>query len=85
MVVEIRSLLPRRDARGDWNEFRAVNKLVKLRGIITAALTSWSVPCEVLQSPLLKTSYDEDETETVSVDVGTQVGKALLKLESVII
>ncbi|KAL0750869.1 hypothetical protein Bca101_032872 [Brassica carinata] len=66
-------LLALRDARGDWNEFRAVNKLVKLRGIITAAVTSWSVPCEVLQSPLLKTSYDEDETETVSVDVGTKV------------
>ena len=62
-----------------------MNKLVKLRGIMTAAVTSWSVPCEVLQSPLLKTSYDEDETETVSVDVGTKVGKALLKLESVII
>ncbi|CAN7038405.1 unnamed protein product [Brassica rapa subsp. trilocularis] len=31
-----------------------MNKLVKLSGVITAAVTSWSMPCEMSQPPLLK-------------------------------
>ncbi|KAG2296856.1 hypothetical protein Bca4012_001655 [Brassica carinata] len=34
------------------------------------------MPCEMLQSPSLKISYDEEETQTVSADVGAQVGKS---------
>ncbi|KAG2277238.1 hypothetical protein Bca52824_059793 [Brassica carinata] len=40
-------------------------------GIVTAAVTIWRMPCEMLQSPLLKMSCDEDETQLFPLGLET--------------